>query len=188
MIPEVGDGGADEELLDETHARVWRHFERAEFEEPEAAAGGIRGEELVDAEFGAVGISGEVCEEVAEDAVDEPWGDVRVVGDLAEGDFEFVEDVVAGFVDARVLTGGADEETAEEIGEGWVAEPEAEKRAEEVGAAEERGVGRGGSTHDDVVAAAGAGVAAVEHEFFGAETELAGVVVDAFGGGDEFVP
>jgi hypothetical protein len=69
-----------------------------------------------------------------------------------------------------------------------MAEPEAEERAEEVGAAEERGVRRGGGTHDDVIAAAGAGVAAVEHEFFGAETELAGVFVEPFGGGDEFVP
>jgi carbohydrate-selective porin OprB len=100
------------------------------------------GQMLVDAEFGAVGIAGEICEEVSEDAVDEPWGDLGVVGDLTEGDFEFVEDVVAGFVDAGVLTGGADEETAEEIGQGGVAEPEAEERAEEVGAAEERGVRR----------------------------------------------
>ena len=41
------------------------------------------------------------------------------------------------------------------------------------GPAQERAVGRGGAAEHDVVAAAGAGVAAVEHEFLGAEPRSA---------------
>ncbi len=44
------------------------------------------------------------------------------------------------------------------------------------------------AAHDDVVAAAGAGVAAVEHEFFGAEAGVVGIFVEACGDGDGFVP
>ncbi len=53
---------------------------------------------------------------------------------------------------------------------------------EQVGAAQERRVGRRRAAHDDMVAAAGAGVAAVGHELVGAEPALARVLVDA--GGD----
>ena len=42
-------------------------------------------------------------------------------------------------------------------------------RGEQVGAAQERAVGRRLAAEHDVVAAAGAGVAAVEHELLGAE-------------------
>ncbi len=91
------------------------------------------------------------------------------VGNLVEGDFEFVERVGAGFVDARVLAGGADEQAGEQIGQRRMILPEADQAAQQIGAAQERAVGGRGAADDDVIAAAGAGVAAVEHEFFGAE-------------------
>ncbi len=58
------------------------HFKAAEFDEAQAAAGGIGRVEFVDAEFGAVGVAGEIDEEIAEDAIDEP----RAAAD-AGGDF-----------------------------------------------------------------------------------------------------
>ena len=140
LLPEAGDGGAQQEVLGEAHFRVGGHFEAAEFDEAEAAGGAVGGEEFVDAEFGAVGIAADVGEEVAEDAVDKPGWDFAKFGDLVEGDFEFVEGVVAGLVDTGCLGGGADEEAAEEVGEGGVIVPVGEEGAEEVRAAEEGAV------------------------------------------------
>ena len=57
--------------------------------------------------------------------------------------------------------------------------PMQDEGAQEVGAAEEGRVQRGAAADDDVVAAAGAGVLAVDHELVGAEAALAGLVTEA---------
>ena len=70
--------------------------------------------------LGAVGVAGDVGEEVAQQAVDEPGGGASPWpggGICGEGDLELVEGVVAGLVDARGLGGGADEEAGEEVGD-----------------------------------------------------------------------
>ena len=66
--------------------------------------------------------------------------------------------------------------------------PVAHQAAEQVGPPEDRAVGRRGAADDDVVAAAGAGVAAVEHELLGAEPREARLVVEHRGLLDELVP
>ena len=139
-VPEPGDQGADHQLLRERHARVGRHLEAAELDEAEAAGGAVGGVELVDADLGAVGVAGDVDEEVAQQAVDEPRRrGVALPGrrDLGEGDLELVERVVAGLVDARRLAGRADEEAGEEVADRRVALPVQDQRAQEVGAAQE---------------------------------------------------
>jgi len=95
------------------------HFETAEFDETEAAVGGIGRVKFVDAEFGAMGVAGEIDEEVSEDAVHDPGRGVelRRRWDLAEGDFEFVEIIGAAFVGAGGLAGWADEGAGEEVRE-----------------------------------------------------------------------
>ncbi len=106
--PEACDEGADEELLREVHAGVGRHLEAAEFDEAEAAGRAIGGIELVDADFAAVGVAGDIDEEIAEQAVGEPGerrGALAGSGHLGKRDLELVEAVVAGFVDARGLRG-----------------------------------------------------------------------------------
>ena len=122
-------------------------------------------------------------EQVAEDAVDEPGRIAAVgpVGHLAEGDLQFVERVVARLVDARRLAGRADEQAGEEIGQRRVVLPVADQAAQQVGPAQERAVGRRGAAEHDVVAAAGADMAAVEHEFFGAEPRLPRLLVERVG-------
>ena len=49
---------------------------------------------------------------------------------------------------------------------------------EQIGPAQERAVGGVHAAQHDVVAAAGAGVAAVDHEFVGAEPRLARLLVE----------
>ena len=49
-------------------------------------------------------------------------------------------------------------------------------------------IGRGGAADDDVIAAAGAGVAAVEHEFFGSEPAEMGFFVERGGVVNQFIP
>ena len=63
---------AQQELLRQAHARVRRHLERAQLEQPLPPAGAVGAEELVDAQLGAVGVAGDVDQQVAEDAIDQP--------------------------------------------------------------------------------------------------------------------
>lgn len=67
-------------------------------------------------------------------------------------------------------------------------QPEEDQGAEEVRTPEEGAVDGFGCAHDDVVAATGAGVAAVEHEFFGAEAAESGRLVEAGGVLNECAP
>ena len=66
--------------------------------------------------------------------------------------------------------------------------PVAEQAAQQVGPAQERAVGRRRAAEDDVVAAAGAGVPAVEHELLGAQPRLPGLLVEDGGVLDQLVP
>ena len=91
------------------HLRVRRHVERAQFEDAQAAGRGVGRIQLVDAEFGTMGVAGEIDQQVAQQAVDQSWRERFLAGLLAlrhlpERGFEFVEIVVA-----RRLAGGADE-------------------------------------------------------------------------------
>ena len=56
--------------------------------------------------------------------------------------------------------------------------PVGHQAAQQIGPAQERAVGRRRAAEHDVIAAAGAGVSAVEHEFFGAQPALPGFVVE----------
>ena len=69
LAPQFRDQGADQELLRQRHARIWRHFERAEFDEAEATGRSVRRVELVDADLGAVRVAGDVDQDVAEQPV-----------------------------------------------------------------------------------------------------------------------
>jgi hypothetical protein len=80
---------------------------------------------------------------------------------------------MTGLVEAGRLTGGADKEAGEEIAHGGVALPMQHQRFEQVGAAQEGAVVGRCATHDDMIAAAGAGMAAIDHEFVGAQPRQA---------------
>ena len=72
LAGEGRDERADERELSHHHAHVRRHLEGAKLDDPLPAVGRLRIEELVDADLGAVGVAGEVDEEVAEERVAEP--------------------------------------------------------------------------------------------------------------------
>src|SRR6185437_9329381 len=72
FAPELCDQRADQQLLRQRHPGIRRHFERTEFDQPEAAGRPVRRIELVDADFGAMGIACYVDEDMPEQAVHQP--------------------------------------------------------------------------------------------------------------------
>ena len=93
--------------------------------------------------------------------------------DLGERDLELVEAVVARLVDARRLAGRPDEQAGEEIAQARAPQPVDDEALEQVGAPEERAVERRRAADHDMVAAAGPGMLAVDHELVGAEPRMA---------------
>ena len=86
---------------------------------------------------------------------------------LFERELELVQRIVARFVDARRLRGGADEQAAEQVRQRGMVVPVRQQAAQQVGPAQERRIRRGRAAQHEVIAAAGAGVAAVDHELLG---------------------
>ncbi len=151
-----------------------RHFEAAEFDQTEPPRRAVGRIQLVDAELGAVRVAGEIDQQVAQQPVDQPGlqgflAGLELVSHLLEGDFQLVEAFVARLVDARRLAGGADEQAGEQVGECRVVLPVADQAHQQIGPSQAGRIGGRGRANRDVVAATGAGVAAVEHEFLGAE-------------------
>ena len=189
--PEPGDQRAQQQLLGKTHARIRRHFERAEFDQPEPAGRAVRRKQFVDADLGAMGVAGDVDQDVAEQPVDQPGRHpVRAAWrrHFADRDFEFVEQVLARFVDARRLAGRPDEQSGEQIGQRRPPQRIEHQALEQIGPPQERAVGGIQAAEHDVIAAAGAGMAAVDHEFVGAEPRQMRVLVNAARDVDSFAP
>ena len=63
-----------------------------------------------------------------------------------------------------------------------------DKAGQQVGATQEGAVLRGNAAQDNVVAAAGAGVAAIQEEFFRAEPGLVGLFIEFLGGALQITP
>ncbi|MCY1214496.1 hypothetical protein D9M72_263100 [compost metagenome] len=192
-VPEAGDQRADQQLLRDAHARMRRHLEGAQFQQAEAAGAGVGRVELVDAELAAVRVARHVDQDVAQRAVDQPRGhvlavDLAVLGDFLQRNFELVDLVVARFVHARRLAGRADEHAREQVAQRRVVVPVQQQAGQQLGPAQERAVGGRGAAHHEVVAAAGAGVAAVGHELLGRQARLERGVVEELGVVDQFLP
>ena len=83
---------------------------------------------------------------------------------LAEGDFQLIDGIVARLVNAWRLARRADEQAGEEIGQRRMIVPVTDQAAQQVGAAQERRIERGQRAEYKMIAATGAGMAAVEHE------------------------
>ena len=102
-----------------------------------------------------------------------------------EGDLQLVQVLVAGLVDPGGLAGGAHEHAGEGVRQRRVVLPVGDEAGQQGRVAQQWAVGGGGAADCDVVAAPGAGVAAVEVELLGAQAHLVGVVVEAGGQGFE---
>jgi len=138
--------------------------------------------EFIDADFSAVGVAGDVDQQIAEQSIDEPWSDPAGAGfrDLFKGGFKFVEGVASAFVDSRSLTGWSNKQAGKQPGERGVIIPEADEAAEQVRSSQKGAVGRRGGSQYKVISATGAGVSAVLLKFFSAEPALACIFTDAF--------
>src|SRR6516164_4415209 len=170
--PEPSDQRAQEQLLRQAHARVWRHFERAKLYQAQPSGWTVGREQLVDAELRAVGIAGDVDEKIAKQAINQPRPRRLALARRrhhGQRNLEFVELVVPRLVDARGLAGRADEQPREQVGQRRMPLPVQNQALEQVGSAQERAVGRGRSSQRNVIAAAGADVATVDHELVGAK-------------------
>ncbi len=141
--PEPGDHrAAQQELLGEAHARVRRHLEGAQLDQPQAPARAVGAVELVDADLGAVGVAGDVDQQVAEDPIDQPGRREPLRRDLRERELQLVDAVLAGLVDARRLAGRAHEHPREQVRQRRVVDEVADQAAQQIGAAQERAVRR----------------------------------------------
>ena len=119
-FPEPCDQRAQQQHLRQAHLRMRRHFETAELEQAEAAGASGHGVELVDAELGTVRITGEVDEKIAQQLAGHFRRNGSAVfflqqGHLLEGNFQFIEVVVAGLIDAGRLAGRTDEHAGEQV-------------------------------------------------------------------------
>ncbi len=125
-------------------------------------------------------VAGDVDQDIAEQPVDQPRRHpIRAARrrHFAGGDFKFVEQILARFVDARRLAGRADEQAGEQIGQRRPAQPVEHQAFQQIGPAQERTVGGVQAAEHDVIAAAGAGMSAVDHEFVGAEPRRMRILV-----------
>ena len=121
LTPEPSRQRANQQLLGQAHPRFGRHFETAKFQQAQAPGRAVGREHLVDADFGAVGVAGHIDQQIAEQAIDQPWGrriavPRKGIGHLRQRDFQLVQAVMPGLVDARGLTRRADAEAREEVG------------------------------------------------------------------------
>ncbi len=169
-LPETRHERPQEQSLHQAHLGMWGHLKRTQFQQTQASGVAAGGVELVDAEFAAVRIAGHVDQQIAQQAVDQPrcWHFAR--GHLLEGDLQLVERVMPGLVDARRLAGWADERTGEEVGQRRVVLPVGDQTAQQVRPPQQRAVRRRDAAQGDVIAAASAGVATVNHKLLGAES------------------
>ena len=171
-LPEMGHQRADQQHLQRAHLPVWRHLEIAELDNAQPAAGAIRRVELVDAELCAVGVAREIHQEIAQDAIHQPVLSRLFLLQLLQGNLQFVEIVVAGFVHAWRLARRSDELPGEQVGKAGMVLPEAQQTAQQIRTSQERTVLGLRRAECHMIAAARAGVPAIEHELLRAQAVL----------------
>ena len=129
-----------------------------------------------------MGVAGQIDQQVAQQTVNQPGlggflARLELAAHLLKGDLQFVQIVIARLVDPWRLAGRPDELAGEQVGQGRMPLPVGDQTAQQIGAPQEWAVFRAGAAQGDVVAAAGAGVAPVEHEFFRTQPRQPGLLV-----------
>ena len=187
-LPNTGDNGADQKLLRQAHARIGRHLEAAELDQPEPARAAVGRVELIDAELRPMRVAADVDENVAKDAVDQPGRAPPLFRNQVAGQLQLVEAVVARFIDARGLACRSDRQAGKKIRERRMVVPVRDQAAQQIRPAQDRTIRRRRAAENDVVAPAGADMPAIEHELLGAESGVASLVVQRFDVVDEIGP
>ena len=122
---------ADEQHLHKTHSDMRSHFEGTQFEQAQAQPATLRGIELVDAELGAMRVSSDIDEQVAEQSIHHDRQAV-VRRQIAERDLQFVQGIRARLVYARRLACRADIHAGKQIRERWMVLPECQHAAQQI--------------------------------------------------------
>jgi hypothetical protein len=164
------------------------HLECAHFQQTQASGGGFRRVELVDAELRPVCISGGIDQKIPENPVDHPRTGRFLVSDLLERNLQLIHLIVSRLIDAGGLAGRADEHPAEQIGQCRMVVPISDQAAEQIGAAQQRRIRGSRAAEDNMIAAARAGVPAVEHELFRSEPTEMSFFVQSRRALDQFIP
>src|SRR5450755_1740529 len=163
------------------------HFKGSQFEQAKAQSETFGRIKLVDTKFGAMRVSSDVDEQVAEQSIHR---DRRAVvrRQIAKGDLQFVQGIHARLVYARALARRADVHAGKQIRKRRMVLPECQHAAEQIRTAQERAVQDGRSSDHNMAATAGSEVAAVVGKFFSGQPITARFLeeqrVDLF----EFVP
>ena len=129
-----------------------------------------------------------VDQQMTEQAIDQPGRAMLLARKLLTGNLQFVQAVVPGFVHPRRLTRRPDERAGKQIRQRRMIVPIRHQAAEQVGTPEHRALGRRRPAQHKVVAAAGAGMPAVEHELLGPQPALSRFFVQRRGVEDQFLP
>ena len=115
-------------------------------------------------------------------------GQCPLLRHLLERDPQLVRGVAPPFVDARRLARRANEHARKQIRQRRMVVPIGHQAPQQIGPPQKRAVGRRRPAEHHMIAAAGAGVRAVEIELFGAQPRQSRVFVDAGRDLYEFVP
>ena len=192
-LPKARHQGAQQQHLHQAHVCMGRHFEGTEFDQAKAAHWAVRRIQFVDAKFGAMGIAGNIHQQIPQQPVHQPGLDIfhagpQPVGHLLECDLQFVQTLVARFVHPRRLAGRADKHARKQIGQSRMILPKGNQTHQHIGPPQHGRLFRRRAAQRDVIAAAGAGMAAVKHEFLGAEPGQARCFVNGRGVFHQFRP
>src|ERR1022692_4948949 len=114
---------ADEQHLYQTHSDMRSHFEGTQFDQAQAQPATLRGIELVDAKLGAMRVSSDIDQQVAEQSIHH---DRRAVvrRQIAKSNLQFVQGIRARLVYARRLACRAHIHAGKQIRERWMVLPE----------------------------------------------------------------
>ncbi len=163
--PEAGQQRPQQQLLRQAHLRVRRHFESPQLQQALAPGSGVGRVELVDAKLRPMGIPGHIHEQIAQHPIDQPRRrGLRRRRELLEGDLQLVQRIVARLVHTRRLRGGTEKQAGKQVGQRGMVVPVGHQAAQQIRTPQERRVPGRGAAQDEVITAAGAGMAAIEHE------------------------
>ncbi len=166
-----------------------RHLERSQLEQPEAPRGPVGRIELVDAELGAMRVPGHIDEQIAQHPVHQPrrrrYTRRR---QLLESQLQLIERIVPRLIYARRLRGRAEEQTGEQVRQRRMVVPVGNQAAQHIRASQKGRVPSRRTAQHEVIAAAGAGMPAVEHELLGGQARLMRGLIQMSGARSQLLP
>ena len=187
LFPEHANQSADQQHLHESHSDMRRHFERAQFQQAKAQPQTLGRIKLVDAELGAMRVSGDVDQQVAEQSIHDQR---RAIArrQMTECHLQLIQGIHARLVYPRILARRADIHAGKQIRQRRMVLPERHHAAQQIRTAQKRAVRDRRPADHDMAAAAGGDMASVVGEFLGGQPVTARFLeehrVDLF----EFVP